>query len=298
GVAAFILTPPSAWGIVEPGGRIDRVVLVVEDRISYDQLMSVPFFRNLASGGVGLTTTHTGSGLEWTNQREGGPGQANYYAIEFGTTDVPRGGGSPSLNQALASAGIGVCSFFDPATVGLRGGPTNLFALPRDNGPIQECPHQSPRPGRRLVVVDDGATLLADLQGPKSPEAVPDHPGATEVTAVLDREAQLVQQAVLENSVDADIAVVVVTPSPSFEMEGRGDEVTPTIVRVGAADLGLGRVRGVSGLTSDTTRQKGLVANVDVAPTILDLFGIAIPKEMTGSPIRVDGTTDIAHLHQ
>src|SRR5439155_17892079 len=43
------------------------------------------------------------------------------------------------------------------------------------------------------------------------------------------------------------------------------------------------------GLTSDTTRQDGLVANVDVAPTILDFFGIPIPSAMDGSVIR---TTD------
>jgi hypothetical protein len=40
------------------------------------------------------------------------------------------------------------------------------------------------------------------------------------------------------------------------------------------------------------------VANVDVAPTILDFFGIPVPKEMTGQPIRVDGTVDLFHLHQ
>ena len=40
------------------------------------------------------------------------------------------------------------------------------------------------------------------------------------------------------------------------------------------------------------------MANVDVAPTILDFFGIPIPKEMTGEPIRVDGTVDLFHLHQ
>ena len=40
-------------------------------------------------------------------------------------------------------------------------------------------------------------------------------------------------------------------------------------------------------LTSDTTRRVGLVSNEDVAPTLLRYFGIPIPSEMNGRPIRV-----------
>jgi hypothetical protein len=40
-------------------------------------------------------------------------------------------------------------------------------------------------------------------------------------------------------------------------------------------------------LTSDTTRQEGLVANVDVAPTILSFTGHPVPS--SGSPIRTSG---------
>jgi hypothetical protein len=241
-------------------------------------------------------TTYTGSGLEWANQREGGPGQAGYYAIAWGTTDVRPGRSGPPLSQALEAVGVSVCSFFDPGSVGVRGGPTNLFALPGDAGPIEECPHDFSE-GRRVVVVDDGATMLADMQGPFSPEATQGRPDGAS-SEVLAREADLVRKAILENGGAANIAVIVVTPSPSFEMEQRGDEVTPAIVRTGSADFLLGQAGPMSALTSDTTRQPGLIANVDVAPTILNLFGLSAPKAMTGSPIHIDGTTDVAHLHR
>jgi len=43
--------------------------------------------------------------------------------------------------------------------------------------------------------------------------------------------------------------------------------------------------RGV--LTSDTTWHSGLVANIDVAPTVLTLLGLPIPSGMTGKPMAV-----------
>jgi hypothetical protein len=89
------------------------------------------------------------------------------------------------------------------------------------------------------------------------------------------------------------VMVIVASPTPSAAMDEVGDEVTPLVMAVSAGGEGPGR-----SLRSDTTRQDGLVANVDVAPTILDFFGIPIPDGMTGSPIRIDGTTDVGHLHQ
>src|SRR5207237_4045997 len=38
-------------------------------------------------------------------------------------------------------------------------------------------------------------------------------------------------------------------------------------------------------LTSETTRTDGVVANVDVAPTILRWFGVPVPSSMDGDPI-------------
>ena len=47
-------------------------------------------------------------------------------------------------------------------------------------------------------------------------------------------------------------------------------------------------------LTSDSTRLDGYVLSTDVAPTILDFFGIPIPDEMSGQPIRSVGAVDPA----
>jgi hypothetical protein len=51
--------------------------------------------------------------------------------------------------------------------------------------------------------------------------------------------------------------------------------------------------RGFDGdLTSDSTRTDGYVLSTDVAPTILERLGIAVPSEMSGQPIRAEGEVD------
>jgi hypothetical protein len=53
--------------------------------------------------------------------------------------------------------------------------------------------------------------------------------------------------------------------------------------------------RGFDGnLTSDSTRLDGYVLSTDVAPTILDWFGIEVPSQMSGQPIRSEGEADAA----
>lgn len=55
--------------------------------------------------------------------------------------------------------------------------------------------------------------------------------------------------------------------------------------------------RGFDGnLTSDSTRMDGYVLSTDVAPTILDRLGIAIPSQMSGQPIRAEGSDDAAAI--
>jgi hypothetical protein len=51
--------------------------------------------------------------------------------------------------------------------------------------------------------------------------------------------------------------------------------------------------RGFDGnLTSDSTRLDGYVLSTDVAPTILERLGIAVPSPMSGQPIRAEGEVD------
>jgi hypothetical protein len=55
--------------------------------------------------------------------------------------------------------------------------------------------------------------------------------------------------------------------------------------------------RGFDGnLTSDSTRTDGYVLATDVAPTVLDWFGLETPAEMSGQPIRSQGAVDVAAI--
>lgn len=61
-----------------------------------------------------------------------------------------------------------------------------------------------------------------------------------------------------------------------------------------SAVAGLGRGRHT--LTSATTEQQGMIAAMDVAPTLLRYLGLPIPAAMRGKPIRLDGPLDGAAL--
>ena len=57
---------------------------------------------------------------------------------------------------------------------------------------------------------------------------------------------------------------------------------------VAAAGLG----KGGQTLTSQTTNERGLVVSIDVAPTILDHLGVAVPPDMRGKTIKLDGNLE------
>jgi hypothetical protein len=97
---------------------------------------------------------------------------------------------------------------------------------------------------------------------------------------------------------DEPILVLVVAPSPSPSMDAAGDEVTPIVMAQGPGRTLLSREGPGHTLTSDTTRQEGLVANVDVAPTVLRYFGLPVPLEMDGEPIRPDEGSPPFELHR
>jgi len=71
--------------------------------------------------------------------------------------------------------------------------------------------------------------------------------------------------------------LIIVSPFPSDASYEAGDRLTPIIFYEGK-EAG----RGI--LTSDTTRRRGIVGNVDIAPTILENFNIAA-KNTTGRRI-------------
>jgi hypothetical protein len=61
---------------------------------------------------------------------------------------------------------------------------------------------------------------------------------------------------------------------------------------------GVAGLRGGGGreLTAHTTNQRGLIAAVDLAPTILDYLGVPVPADMRGDRIETDGALDGASL--
>ena len=61
-----------------------------------------------------------------------------------------------------------------------------------------------------------------------------------------------------------------------------------------SAFAGLGP--GGDTLTSQTTNQRGMIAAIDIGPTILEHLGLSIPADMRGKPVRLDGAFDGASL--
>lgn len=110
----------------------------------------------------------------------------------------------------------------------------------------------------------------------------------------------LLRKTLRENDVRARFAEIARTsidrlpPKGSYRLliaiawpTGRSDEPVP----IGIAG------RGFHGnLTSDSTRTHGYVLSTDVAPTILERFGIGVPSEMSGQPIHSEGAVDPAAI--
>ncbi len=76
-----------------------------------------------------------------------------------------------------------------------------------------------------------------------------------------------------------DLLIAIERPPPRKNRE----------LAIGIAGKGFG-----GNLTSGSTRLDGYVLSTDVGPTILDWFGIEVPSQMSGQPIRGEGTVDVA----
>lgn len=83
--------------------------------------------------------------------------------------------------------------------------------------------------------------------------------------------------------------LLVVTPFPSYNGFKEKKLLTPFIAVGPQLSSGLA--------TSSTTRRPGVIANVDLAPTVLSFFQIPVPVEMVGHPIEsVNFTGSYDHL--
>ncbi|MFC4075295.1 hypothetical protein [Salinithrix halophila] len=83
---------------------------------------------------------------------------------------------------------------------------------------------------------------------------------------------------------DRDTAAVLVSPGTGVPVEkSEAEGLLPLLVYRKGEPTGL--------LRSATTRRPGIIANIDLAPTLLQLLGIDSPREMAGQPMqRVGGT--------
>ncbi len=92
------------------------------------------------------------------------------------------------------------------------------------------------------------------------------------------REASLATLSSLRRSLSAD-ALLIALARPT------GASDAPLAIGVAG--------RGLDGdLTSDSTRTDGYVLSTDLAPTILDRFGIPVPSQMSGQAMRTTGSVD------
>jgi hypothetical protein len=94
---------------------------------------------------------------------------------------------------------------------------------------------------------------------------------------------------------ESDLRALVAARAPGELVVAvqRAPDRADALLAVGAAGLGTG-----AELTSDTTRQRGLVASIDLPVTALRRLGLAVPAAMRGAPLRVEGTRSAASLRQ
>jgi hypothetical protein len=242
-----------------------QAILVIVRPTSFESLLSVGRFKELANiGGTGLMTTRAGSGdrLAAAERTIGSGRVASGY--ETGPTE---------LERALTEAGLSSCE----SGVDGRGlPPTAPSVLGRMD--VENCP-----------ILPFGDPLVPQLRVVHG-----DYPGASQ-SGIRPIEPG-------SSRVSGRVLIVVLAPIPSPEMDRAQDEVTPIVMAEGRPEVVLGPNGPASGplhgLTSDSTRQDGLVSNVDVAPTILRFLGVPVPAEMDGEPIRPTSSPAPFGLHR
>jgi len=234
------------------------VILFVIDRVSFEELLSVPE--------VAVLTRAGGAALMATSDRYRSDPEKVYQALGSGAH--PESGLRALLAKTLSANGVSICGREGPGTP----------PSPR----LYESEIQSLRGGRPCHRTG-GDFLMIDLI-PEAWEADARGVSGSQRRAVLDRLGKAILQEI-QGFAEGRTLVLVVSPTPTTDMVRRGDELGPIVVAGGRVGRLLESAGPMRALRSDSTRQTGLVANVDLAPTILEFYGIPIPAEMDGQPI-------------
>lgn len=253
-----------------PVRRHGVVILFVIDHVSFEELLSVSEFAGMARAG--------GAVLMASSDRYRNDSEKVYEALGSGA--APDQGLRALLARTLASNGVGVCGRIGPGT------PPSPKLFESESRSLL---------GGQPCSTDDDFLLIDQI------------PGAWEADAngIRGRQRRLLLEQIGDSLLRevrgfgrGRTLVLVASPTPSVHMMRTGDEVGPLVVAEGQPDdllMGSGQMHA---LRSDTTRQVGLVSNVDVAPTILEFFGIPIPSQMDGEPIRVIDEPAPFRLHR
>ena len=232
-----------------------------------------------------------------TSGRYRGNEEAEFRALGSGAD--PTSGNDQELARLLHQHGIVICPLEGTLSSGLDhptpGSAMRFLGL----GPNGETGCDGATPNADAVIfANDHVTTDIDLSNPAGSSAQLSRLRDEALRSEAIFLEALIRGLLAKQVPNVRVMLIVLAVSPSVTMNARGDEVTPLLMAKGRPDDLFSSTGPIRSLRSDTTRQDGLVANVDIAPTILDFFGIPIPDEMTGSPIRIDGTADVAHLHQ
>lgn len=123
-----------------------------------------------------------------------------------------------------------------------------------------------------LIVVETGDTWRVQAQGETlSPRAY-----AKAMAAALRRLDTFLGWLMPYLDPGRDM-IILLSPSPSSNARQMGDSLLPVVI------WGQGITPGL--LLSGTTHRPGLIANIDIAPTILSRLNLAAPGVMTGRPV-------------
>ncbi len=126
--------------------------------------------------------------------------------------------------------------------------------------------------GARFLVVETGDTARADRATEEIRASV--RPFRRQQAI---RSADRIVSGLLATLDPAHSLLILVAPAPSMDAAREGNTLTPVVL------AGAGVRRGL--LFSPSTRTPGLATNTDLAPTVLEFLGAALPAQMVGRPL-------------
>jgi hypothetical protein len=109
--------------------------------------------------------------------------------------------------------------------------------------------------------------------------------------------ATMIEETVSASSADR-VLVIVASTRPSPQMRSSKDELHPLIVAEGSPAALFDGAGTAGSLTSDSTHRDGIVADLDVVPTIAAFQGEDPPGDTTGSPIEIIPGPPPFELHE